>query len=73
MLFSLNEPSGGTARRHAKSQGEARALTCVVETDYAGGAVATLGTEADRNSELKAAVDQSLAAFKTCALQVPTK
>ena len=64
MLSSLNEPSGGTARRHEKSQIEARALTCVVETDYAGGAVATSGTEADRNSELKAAVDQ-----QTCDVQ----
>jgi hypothetical protein len=73
MLFSLNEPSRGTARRHKKSQVEARALICVVETDDAGGAVATLGTEADQNSKLKAPVDQQLATFKMYALPVPTK
>jgi hypothetical protein len=73
MLFSLNEPSGGTARRHKKSQVEARAFICVVETDDAGGAVATLGTEADQKSKLKAPVDQQPATFKTYALPVSTK
>jgi hypothetical protein len=41
------------------------ALICVVETDDGGGVVAALGTEADRNLKLKAAVDQQLATFKT--------
>jgi hypothetical protein len=73
MLPSLNEPSGATARRHKKSQIEARASICVVETEDAGGVVATLRTEADRNSKLKAAMDQQIATFKTYALPVPTK
>jgi len=73
MLFSLNEPSGGTARRHKESQVEVRALICVVETDDGGGIMSVLGTEADRASKLKAAVDQQIATFKTYALPVSTK
>ena len=57
MLPSLKEPSGGTSPRNKRSQIEARALICV-KTDDAGSVVATLGTEVDRNSKLKAAVDQ---------------
>jgi hypothetical protein len=73
MLPSLNEPSRGTRRGHKKSQIEARASVHVVETEDAGGVVATPGTAADRNSKLKAAVDQRLATFKTYAPSVPTK
>jgi hypothetical protein len=73
MLPSLNEPSGGTRRRHKKLQIEARASVHVVETEDLRGAAVTLGTEADGNSKLKAAVDQQLATFKTYALPVPTK
>jgi hypothetical protein len=73
MLPSRNEPSGGTARRHKKSQLEGGALIRVVETDNRGGIVAVLGTEGDRNSKLKAAVDQQIATFKTYALPVPRK
>jgi hypothetical protein len=72
-LRSLNELSGGTARPHKKSQIEARALIRFVETDDAEGVVAKLGTEADQNSKLKAAVGQQLASFKTYAPLVPTK
>jgi hypothetical protein len=64
-------------RRHRtsaqKSQVEARALIYVTETNNAGGVVTTLGTEADRNLKMKAAVDRQLGTFKTCALQVPTR
>jgi hypothetical protein len=73
MLPSLNEPSGGTRRRHKKPQIEARASIHVVEREDAGGAAATLGTEADGNSKLKAAVDQGLETFKTYAPPVPRK
>jgi hypothetical protein len=72
MLFSLNEPSAGNARRQKKSQVNVRALICVVETDDAGGAVATLEIEADQNSKLKAPLDQQLATFETYALPVST-
>jgi hypothetical protein len=73
MLPSLNETSGGTRCGHKKSQIEARASVHVVEIEDPGAAVATLGTEADGTSKLKAAVDQQLATFKTYAPPVPTK
>jgi hypothetical protein len=73
MLPSLNEPTGGTRCGHKKSQIEARASVHVVGQKIAGAAVARLGTEADRNSKLKAAVDQRLATFKTYAPPVPMK
>jgi hypothetical protein len=62
-------PHAGTKNHKLKI----RALICVVETDDGGGVVAVLGTEADRNSKLKAAMDQQIATFKTYALPVPTK
>jgi hypothetical protein len=51
MLPGLNEPSGGTIRRHKKSQIEARASVHVRETEDAGGTAVTPGIEALGNSK----------------------
>jgi hypothetical protein len=73
MLPGLNEPSGGTRRRHKKSQIEARASVHVGETEDAGGTAGTLGIEALGNSKLTATADQQLATFKTHAPPVLVK
>jgi hypothetical protein len=73
LLRSRNEPSGGPFRRHKKSQIESRALIYVAETDDEGGAAVTLRIEPDRNSKLKAALDQQPATFKMFSLPVPMK
>jgi len=73
MLPSPNELSRGTACRQKKSQIAARAWTNVAETGDVESPAATFGTEADRNSNLKAAVDPQLATSKSCAVPMPTK
>jgi len=73
ILPSPNELSGGTACRQKKLQIEALAWTYVAETGDIGSPAATFGTEADRNSNLKAAVDPQLETSKSCAVPMPTK
>jgi hypothetical protein len=64
MLPSLNKPSSDIRERRKKSKTEAPALFGVVEAEDVSGFAAKLVTEADRNLNVKAAVD---APFKTYA------
>jgi hypothetical protein len=73
ILPSPNELSGGTACRQKESQIEGGPWTYVAQTGDIGSTAATFGTEADRNSNLKAAVDPQLATSKSCAVPMPTK
>ena len=73
MLPSLSGPSVRTRDGRKKSQFEARASVDVVETEDAGGVLVKSGTEADRNSKLKAMRGQRLATFKMYSLLVSGK
>ena len=64
MLPSLNKPASDIRERRKKSKTEAPALFGVVEAEDVSGFAAKLVTEADRNLNVKAAVD---APFKTYA------
>ena len=73
MLPSLSDPLGRTRAGRKKSQFEARASVDVVDTEDTGGVLAKSGTEADRNSKLKAMRGHRLATFKMYSLLVSGK